>query len=116
MDKRIKKGNLRMNRILKKYSITHLLSLCNCNSVLMGSFNNDELKMAEDAVTHQIQFRLEKIYSIFGRNLLELWNCPVISKYDFDNINYIDKLNLIIHYCNTLTGNIHNIINQLQLS
>ena len=104
MESIIKKANIRINRVIKKYSSDYLFSICSSKYLIMGPYTHKELIKAELDITNQIRNRLNLIYSIFGKELLTVWNCPIITNQNFDEMSYFEKINLIIHYSNTLTN------------
>ena len=102
MESKIKKANIRINKIIKKYRLEYLISLCKTNYVLFFPYTLDELKLAENDISNQIRNRLENIYKIFGKELLTIWNLPILTYEQFNNINLVEKINIFSQYSNTL--------------
>ena len=113
MESKIKKANIRINKIIKKHSFEYLLSICSTKFLIMGPYSQLELIKAQNDIINQIRKRLIILYNIFGKELLSMWNLPIITNNEFENMEYIQKINLILYYGNTLSQVLNQIFNKM---
>jgi hypothetical protein len=113
MESKIKKANIRINKIIKKHSFEYLLSICSTKYLIMGPYTQVELLKAQTDIINQIRKRLFIIYNIFGKELLSIWNLPILTNNEFENMEFINKINLMMYYGNTLTNTLNHISNQI---
>ena len=112
MESIVKKATIRINKIIYKYNFDYLLSICSTKYLLFIPYTHQELMMAEKDLTYQIKNRLSILYKLFGKELLTLWGCPILTNNDFNNLSLEQKINLIVHYSNNLTDVLQKIYNE----
>ena len=112
MESKVKKATIRINKIIKKYDFQYLLSICSDRYLLVGPYSHQELIYAEKDLTHQIKNRLTLLYKIFGKDLLSIWNCPILTNNEFDNLPSIKKIDLMHHYSNSISEVLQKIYNE----